>query len=110
MNTLAESRRRVTYQTAKKVICVSDVWTGKISPIAYIEMNNLWEIEDYNEIEEFCRNSLKKFPKQAEDVTRGKAKAIGAIVGSVLHESSGRIEASVIENVLTYLIRYENTY
>jgi aspartyl-tRNA(Asn)/glutamyl-tRNA(Gln) amidotransferase subunit B len=94
----------VSSTTAKEVLVIEDVWSGKISPNQYISEHNLSQEQDEGAIIDACKEAIKQLPDAVNDLKAGKEQAIGALMGAVMRSTRGKAPAAKVTEYLKKLI------
>lgn len=60
-----------------------------------------------DQIKSFCQSAIAKLPDVAESVRKGKEKVVMRLVGEVMKESKGTVDARRVREVLLEILRGE---
>ena len=63
------------------------------------------QVNDEAQLETWAKEAIAENPKAADDVRSGNAKAIGALVGSVMKKSKGKANPAALNQILLKLIK-----
>ena len=53
-----------------------------------------------NELISICLEAIEKNPKAVEDFSKGKDKAVQAMIGFVMKSTKGRADAAIVREIL----------
>lgn len=84
---------------AKKVL--EKMWTEKLLPGDIIQRDNLKLLTDEKVLNEIINEVLLQNKKSVDDYKAGKEKALQALIGQVMGETSGRAEPNVTKKIIT---------
>lgn len=74
-------------------------------PETIIRKHKLAKLAKPGELKKFAEKVLKANPKAAEDYSRGEVKALHFLVGQVVRESKGRLDANDVRKTLVKMLR-----
>ncbi|MCB9370750.1 Asp-tRNA(Asn)/Glu-tRNA(Gln) amidotransferase subunit GatB [Candidatus Woesearchaeota archaeon] len=94
---------KISYTTAQKLL--EKLYDEKFDIKAYVEENNLLQVQDTALIEELLRKALREAPKAVEDFKNGNDKALNFIVGIVMRETKGTAKPQVVNEILAKVIQ-----
>ncbi|MCL2888399.1 MAG: Asp-tRNA(Asn)/Glu-tRNA(Gln) amidotransferase subunit GatB [Elusimicrobia bacterium] len=93
---------KISRAQAKKVF--EAVWkTGKEPEILIKEMC-LEQVSDAAQLEVWAKEAVAENPKIAADVRAGNAKAVGALIGSVMKKSKGKANPGLLNEIFNKLL------
>lgn len=95
---------KINASIAKRVL--AQLWTSVDvqSPIAVIEANNWWPIDDHDTLLQFGIEILEKMPQIKTDYLAGKTQSFGAFMGQMMKHSQGKADPTKSEAVFLELI------
>jgi len=93
---------KISGKIAKEVF--AQVWESGKSVKEIVESTGAAQVSDEAQLETWAREAIVENPKAAADVKAGNAKAIGALVGSVMKKSKGKANPAVLNQILGKLI------
>ncbi len=89
---------------AKQVLARVVELRGASGPAEVAEAEGLRQVSDTDELKEICAAVVKANPDTVETIRSGNAKAIGALVGQVMQQTSGRADPRKTNELLRALI------
>ena len=93
---------KISRAQAKKVF--EAVWqTGK-EPEVLIKEMGLEQVSDAGQLETWAKEAIAENPKMAADVRAGNAKAVGALIGSVMKKSKGKANPGLLNEIFSKLL------
>jgi len=90
--------RRLNNQTALAILNIMYETGGDPSDI--MESEDLSSLSNDDNLEQIIENAIKNNPKVVEDFKSGKINAIKFLVGQVMKETKGRVDANEVNNIL----------
>ncbi|MDR0291198.1 MAG: Asp-tRNA(Asn)/Glu-tRNA(Gln) amidotransferase subunit GatB [Elusimicrobium sp.] len=93
---------KISRAQAKKVF--EAAWqTGK-EPETLIKEMGLEQVSDAGQLETWAKEAIAENPKMAADVRSGNAKAVGALIGSVMKKSKGKANPGLLNEIFNKLL------
>lgn len=89
---------KINNNTAKKVFRL--MFEEGIDPSEYIKENNLIQIADVSEIENFVKEVLAENPESIKQYLDGKDRILGFLVGQVMKKSKGKANPKLVNELL----------
>ncbi len=89
---------KINNNTAKKVFRL--MFEEGIDPSEYIKENNLIQIADVSEIENFVKEVLAENPESIKQYLEGKDRILGFLVGQVMKKSKGKANPKLVNELL----------
>ena len=96
-------KREVNSSAAKEIFAV--MYDTDCDPESYADAHELRMVQDGGALAQACSNAVAANPKAVEDYRSGKKKAIGALVGSVMKQLSGKADPQETARVLEDLLK-----
>ena len=93
---------KISSKMAKEVF--AQAWATAKSVKEIVEAGGA-QINDEAQLETWAKEAIAENPKAAADVKAGNAKAIGALVGSVMKKSKGKANPAALNQILLKLTR-----
>jgi aspartyl-tRNA(Asn)/glutamyl-tRNA(Gln) amidotransferase subunit B len=90
--------KKISHGSGKTVLAALVTEGG--DPAAIVEREGLAQISDSGELEAIVAAAVEANPEAAEQVRAGNAKAIGAIVGTVMKETKGRADGGEVNRLI----------
>ncbi len=81
-----------------------EVYSGDLDPEKYVEEKGLKVIEDTEELERICQETIDKNPNIVADFKGGKEKAIGGLVGKIMGTTRGTANPKSVNEILRKLL------
>lgn len=94
---------KINNNTAKKVFRV--MFEEGIDPIKYVEENNMIQIDDKSEIDEYVNQVLNENPDSIEQYLSGKDRILGFLVGQVMKLSKGKANPQLVNKLILEKIK-----
>ncbi len=92
----------ITSGTAKLLMQkISDEY---IEPLAYINENELRQINDGETLKKLCLTEIENDPKSVADYKKGKKTALKALMGKVMRVTSGKANPNLVQEILEELL------
>ena len=88
----------INNNTAKKVFRL--MFEEGINPSVYIKENNLIQIADTSEIENYVIEVLSENPDSIKQYLEGKDRILGFLVGQVMKKSKGKANPVLVNELL----------
>lgn len=95
---------KINLSIAKRVLV--QLWTAddETSPVAIIEANNWWPIDDHDTLLQFGLDILEKMPEIKTSYLAGKTQSFGAFMGQMMKLSQGKADPAKSEAIFFELI------
>ncbi|MDP3769696.1 MAG: Asp-tRNA(Asn)/Glu-tRNA(Gln) amidotransferase subunit GatB [Candidatus Sungbacteria bacterium] len=99
---LLVAQDKISNLAAKQVL--EEMFASGDDPSDIIERKGLWQISDTSEIEDMVRHVVETYPKEVEEIRKGKVATLQFLVGQVMKESRGKANPKVVQEFLCKLI------
>ena len=66
----------------------------------YVKKHNLMLVSDKSDLNKFCGEAIKEFPKAVQDFKSGKAEALNFLIGQVVRKTKGAANTDVVRKLL----------
>jgi aspartyl-tRNA(Asn)/glutamyl-tRNA(Gln) amidotransferase subunit B len=90
--------KKISHGSGKTVLAALVAEGG--APAAIVEREGLAQMSDSGELEPIVAAAVEANPEAAEQIRAGNAKAIGAIVGTVMKETKGRADGGEVNRLI----------
>lgn len=94
---------KINNNTAKKVFRL--MFEEGIDPIKYIVNNNLLQIEDSSEIEQYVNEIINANPESIKQYLEGKDRVLGFLIGQVMKKSKGKANPKLVNEMIINRIK-----
>ena len=88
----------ISGKIAKKVF--AEMWKDGADPEEIVKAQGLVQISDTGALKELVVKVIANNPKAVEDFKAGKKKAVGALVGQIMKETTGKANPKVLHELL----------
>ena len=94
--------KKITEQTGRRLI--EKLVEKEFDVNEYVKKQGLEIISDKEEIENYCRESIKENPEAVENYKKGEEKALHFIIGQVMRKSKGKANPSVVKEIILKIL------
>jgi aspartyl-tRNA(Asn)/glutamyl-tRNA(Gln) amidotransferase subunit B len=93
---------KISGKMAKEIF--AQAWAGGRGVREIVESSGESQISDAARLEAWAREAVAENPKAASDFKAGNAKAIGALVGSVMKKSKGKANPALLGEIIKKIV------
>jgi aspartyl-tRNA(Asn)/glutamyl-tRNA(Gln) amidotransferase subunit B len=93
---------KISGKMAKEIF--AQAWKGEKTVNELLESSGASQIIDEAQLEIWAKEAIAENPKAAADIKAGNAKAVGALVGSVMKKSKGKANPALLNKIFAKLI------
>ncbi|HST69986.1 MAG TPA: Asp-tRNA(Asn)/Glu-tRNA(Gln) amidotransferase subunit GatB [Solirubrobacterales bacterium] len=92
------AQKKISHGSGRKVLAILVEEGG--DPAAIVEREGLAQMSDSGELEAIVEKAMAENADAVEKIREGNAKAIGAIVGTVMRETKGRADGGEVNRII----------
>ena len=93
---------QINASTAKKL--VSRLWSENVSPLEIVKAENLFQINDADELRALAKQATEQNPRAVADYKNGKSAALRSLIGMVMSKTGGRANPKLAEEILVEIL------
>jgi aspartyl-tRNA(Asn)/glutamyl-tRNA(Gln) amidotransferase subunit B len=93
---------KISGKMAKEIF--AQAWAGGRRVREIVESSGAAQISDASQLEAWARAAVAENPKAAADFKAGNAKAVGALMGSVMKQSKGKANPALLVKIIEKIV------